>query len=312
MAGQLHVIFGTGPLGKSVMRPLVARGERVRMVNRSGKADVPAEVEVCAGDAYQIDQVIRLTEGAAVVYQCAQPEYHEWAEKFPPLQAAILEGAAASGAKLVIGDNLYSYGDTNGVPMTENTPIRPNSRKGKVRAVMAQTALDAHRNGRLPVAIVKGSDFFGAHDHLSGDRFFYPAIAGKQASTFGSLDQPHTFTYIDDFGLAMATVGAHDDAYGQVWHAPSDAPVTQRELIRLVFEAAGSPPKMTVMGRMMLRIGGLFIKPAREVIEMLYQFEKPFIMDSSKFTKRFGIEATPLRQAVAESVAWFRAHPKTK
>lgn len=312
MAGQLHVIFGTGPLGKSVMRPLVAQGERVRMVNRSGKADVPAGVEVCADDAYNVEAVKRLTEGAAVVYQCAQPEYHTWAEKFPPLQAAILEGTAANGAKLVLGDNLYSYGDTNGVPMTEETPWKPVSRKGTVRAAMARAGLDAHNSGRLHVAIVRGSDFFGSHDHLTGDRYFYPAIAGKQVSGFGSLELPHTVTYIDDFGLAMATVGAHDDAFGQVWHAPSAPAVTQEQFIRMVFEAAGSPAKVGVISRLMMRMAGLFIRPAREVIEMMYQFEKPFIMDSSKFTKRFGIEATPLRQAVAESVAWFRAHPKVK
>jgi nucleoside-diphosphate-sugar epimerase len=316
MSGQKHVIFGTGPLGKSVMRALVARGESVRMVNRSGKvafaSDMPAGVEIAAGDAYNVESVRGHTADAAVVYQCAQPEYHQWAAKFPPLQAAILEGTAQNGAKLVIGDNLYSYGDPNGQPLTENTPWKAHTRKGAVRAAMARAALDAHKSGKLPVALVRASEFFGPHDTLSGGQYFYPILAGKKVSGFGDLDQPHTFTYISDYGAALATVGAHDDAYGQVWHAPGLRPLTQRDLLTLIAAEAGTQPAFGVIGMTMMRIGGLFVPAARETVEMMYQMTKPFIMDSSKFTTRFGIAATPIQAAIRESVAWFRAHPQEK
>jgi nucleoside-diphosphate-sugar epimerase len=313
MSGQLHVIFGTGPLGKSVMRALVKRGESVRMVNRSGKApfpaDIPAGVEVCAGDAYDIETVKRLTAGAAVVYQCAQPEYHQWAEKFPPLQAAIVAGTAASGAKLAIADNLYAYGDPNGQPLSEETPWQPHTRKGSVRAAMARAALDAHKAGRLPVVIVRASDFFGPADMVSGRQYILPILAGRKVSGFADLDQPHTFTYISDYGAALAMVGAHDDAYGQVWHTPSERPLTQRDLLTLIAAEAKTSPAFGTITPTMMRMAGLFVPAAREMIEMMYEFQKPFIMDSSRFTQRFGIRATPIREAIRETVAWFRANP---
>ena len=147
---DLQVIFGTGPLAQATMRALLKRGKTVRMVNRSGKrpADVTASVEIVGGDAYSADFTRSVTKDATVAYQCAQPEYHEWVTKFPPLQAAILEGVAANGAKLIVGENLYMYGDTNGQPICEEMPYAAKTRKGKVRAEMAN-ALLAHDLPRL-------------------------------------------------------------------------------------------------------------------------------------------------------------------
>ncbi|MBZ0289128.1 MAG: NAD(P)H-binding protein, partial [Anaerolineae bacterium] len=160
---QFDVIFGTGPLARSVMRALLKRGRPVKMVNRSGSrpADVPAEVEIVAGDAFRADFTRAVTQGATAVFQCAQPAYTQWATHFPALQAAILEGTAANAARLVVGENLYMYGDTGGAPLHEDLPYAAHTRKGKVRAAMANALLDAHRAGRARVVIARGADFYG-------------------------------------------------------------------------------------------------------------------------------------------------------
>ena len=306
---DLQVIFGTGPLGLAVMRELVRQGKPVRMVNGRGKADLPAGVELVASDATIPENTRRVTQGAAVVYQCAQPPYQEWAEKFPALQASILEGAAANGAKLVIGDNLYLYGEVDG-PIHEGLPYNAKTRKGKTRQQIAEAALAAHRDGRLRVTIGRGSDFFGPQvlDSTLGERVFAPALQGKTASAVGSLDLPHTYTYIDDFGKALVRLGEREEALGRAWHVPNAETLTQRQLISMIFEETGAPPRMSGMGKTMLRLGGLFIPQARETIEMLYEFERPFIVDDSQYRRTFGDQATPLRQAIQATVAWYRRH----
>ena len=313
---NLHVVFGTGPLGRSVVNELVRRGQAVRVVSRSGQmAEAPQGVELAAGDLYNPSVVRELTHGATVAYQCAQPHYHEWPVKFPPLQAAIIEGLAGSGTKLVIGENTYMYGDPGGRPLTENLPYVAHTRKGKVRAAMSEAALAAHQAGKVQVALGRGSDFFGpwALGSSHGDRVFYPALAGKSASFGGKLDLPHTATYIEDFGRALVILGERDEALGQAWHVPNDRPqITQRQFAELVFAETGHPVKASGMGKTMLRIGGLFIPEARESIEMLYEFEKPFVVDSSQFERTFGVRATPLAEAIKATVAWYRAHPKRK
>ncbi|MCK6578844.1 MAG: NAD-dependent epimerase/dehydratase family protein [Anaerolineae bacterium] len=313
---ELHVIFGTGPTGAAAMRALVEQGKAVRMINRSGKPStatgsaLPPNVEICAGDAYSAASVRSLTAGAAAVYQCAQPEYHEWAEKFPPLQAAVLEGTAANDAKLVLMENLYMVGDTGGAPIHEGLPHNAHTRKGRVRAAMAEQAMAAHRAGKLRVTSARASDFYGPAYMVTADQIFYAALAGKRAQGMGNLDVPHSFTYTEDVGRALAILGTHDAADGRAWHVPTAPAMTQRELLSKVFALAGTTPKIGAVGRGMMRLAGLFVPAAREMVEMMYEFEQSFILDSSAFTRTFGMTATPLEVGLRATLDWFRAHPK--
>jgi nucleoside-diphosphate-sugar epimerase len=313
---NLHVVFGAGPLGRSVVNELVRQGKTVRVVSRSGKmAEAPQGVELRSGDLYNAGVVRELAQGAAVAYQCAQPHYWEWPQKFPPLQAAIIEGLAGSGTKLVIGENTYMYGDTGGRPLTEDLPYAATTRKGRVRAAMSEAALAAHKAGKVQVAMGRGSDFFGPWvlDSGFGDRVFYPALAGKGASFGGKLDLPHTATFIDDFGKALVILGEREEALGRAWHVPNARPqITQRQFAELVFAETGHPVKASGMGKTMMRIGGIFVPGARETVEMMYEFDKPFVVDSSQFERAFGVKATPIAEAVKATVAWYRAHPQAK
>jgi nucleoside-diphosphate-sugar epimerase len=312
-SSELHVIFGAGPVGRAVMGELVKQGKRVRIVNQSGKlADAPAGVEVVAGDAAQAETTRKLCQGAAVVYNCTNPPYTQWPELFPPLQAGVLAGAASAGAKLVVMENLYMYGPTGGKPMTEDLPYKPTPRKGLTRAKMAEALMAAHKSGEVRVAIGRAADFFGpgALNSAVGDRLFYAALAGKAAQVIGKLDMPHTYTYVPDIGKALVILGEHDTALGQAWHIPSPPTGTTRAFFTQVYQAAGHPPKFQVMPKLMLKGLALFMPVLRELDEMLYEFEEPFIMDHSKFERAFGLKATPLDESIRTTVAWFRANPR--
>ena len=312
---ELNVIFGTGPLEQATLRALLKRGKLIKMVNRSGKrpAIVPGEVEILGGNAYNPDFTRSATQAAAVVYQCAQPAYQQWVKQFPSLQAAILEGAAANGAKLIVAENLYMYGDTHGQFIHQGLPFAAQTRKGKVRGEMAQNLLEAHRSGKVRVAMARGSDFYGPGVLSSslGERTIIPLLHGKAAEVTGALDQPHTYTYISDFGEALAILGERDEALGQAWHVPNPPTLTQRELVRLFFQEAGLEPKFSRMGKTKLMLGGLFIPAARETVEMLYEFEQPFRVDASQFIQTFGDIASPHATAVKETVAWYRIFLQT-
>jgi len=306
MSDELHVIFGSGPLGKWTARELVALGKRVRMVNRSGQAErLPQGVELVAGDAYDVAQNIALTKGAASVYQCAQPHYYEWVEKFPALQTAILDAAAANAARLVVGDNLYMYGHFNG-SLREDSPVAPNTRKGKVRAEMAQRVLDAHAAGRIQAAIGRASDFFGPDDRALTAYAILPALQGKAVNLLGRTDLPHTFTYIADFGRLLATLGTRAEALGQVWFAPSNAPLTQAEFVGLIEKELGRPVKRMVAGAAMLRLLGLFNREMAESVEMMYLWTDAYVVETGKAQQAFGLNATPLQDAVRDTLAWGR------
>ncbi len=311
MANQeLHVIFGAGPVGQAVARELTKRGKTVKMINRSGKkpAGAPDSVTIVAGDVFDVNVAKDLAKGATHVYQCTNPPYDKWPEQFPRLQANTLEAAASAGAKYIVTDNLYMYGDTNGQPLREDLPYAAHTRKGKVRAEMAESVMAAHRSGKVRVAVARASDYYGpqATNSASGDRMFGFAVQGKAASVPGNLDMPHTYTYVPDFAQALVILGERDEALGQVWHVSNAETLTTRQFVTLIYEELQQSPKMSGMGKLMLRIGGIFIPMARETIEMLYEFEEPFVVDSSKFTKTFGVQGTPLREAIKTTVAWYK------
>jgi len=308
---RLHAVFGTGALGLAVARHLARRGEQVRVVNRSGRADVPEGVDVLAANVGEPGEAKLACDGASVVYHCANPPYAKWSELHPPLMDAIIEGAASAGAKLIFGDNLYAYGPVDG-PLTEDLPQAAPGPNGRTRARIAGELMRAHRDGRVRAAIGRGSDFFGPYARQStvGDQVFARALAGKAARVLGDPDLPHSVTYVEDFARALVTLGEREEALGRIWHVPNDQPVTLRRFVEVVFEEIGRPARLQTAPDWGLALAGLFNPTIRAVKEQLYQVRRPWVVDSAEFERTFGWSATPLPEAVAATVAWFREYSR--
>jgi nucleoside-diphosphate-sugar epimerase len=308
---DLHVVFGTGPAGTRTAAALVEAGCRVRAVNRTGKRGefMPDDVEVVAVvDASDAQQSVKAAEGASVVYQCLNPPYHQWPELFPGLQRGVVAAARAAGARYVSLENLYALGRVTG-PMTEQTPLRPCSRKGEVRAAMAEELLALSERGELEVATGRAADYYGpgVTDSAMGSMAFEPLLAGKKVSLVGSAHVLHSYAYIEDVGRALAALGTHDSAFGRVWNLPHAPALTGRESLAPAFAAAGKPEKVGAIGPLTMRIGALFMPVAKESLEMLYEFTEPFVVDSSAIEREFGLGATPMVEGMARTVEWYRS-----
>ena len=306
----LHVVVGTGPLGIAVVDELRSRdGDPVdvRVVNRSGVADVHADVEVAAADVTDHDAARRACAGASVVYNCTNAPYTDWPAAFPPIWEGVLAGAMAADADLVCADNLYCYGAVDG-PITEDLPWDAETRKGKVRAEMARRVLAAHEAGEVRATLARAADFYGprVRESTVGERVFGNLIDGKKAEVVGDPDQPHTYTSVEDFARALVLLGGDDRAWGEVWHVPSAATLTTREFVELVAEEVGVEPRMRVAPGWFVRLAGVVSPTMRELDEMRYEFEEPFVVSSEKFDATFDLDPTPHKEAIAETVAWYR------
>jgi nucleoside-diphosphate-sugar epimerase len=307
-----YVILGTGQLGLAIMDELIAEGQPAKLVNRSGVVheSLPETVTVIAADANDPDQVSDVCAGAETVFFCAQPPYNKWPELFPPLAGAVIEGVSRTGAKLVFGSNVYLYGPTHGQPLHEGLPYAAQTRKGRARAQVANMLLDAHRQGKIEVVIGRASDFYGPRvvDSMAGEMLFADALAGKTVNLAGDIDQPHTLTYIRDFARALITLSGQDQAYGQAWHVPSAETITTRQFVELVENEIGRPVQVRTAGKTMMRVIGLFNPEVREIVELMYEFEEPFIIDHSRFVSAFGNGVTPHAAAIKETVSWYQEH----
>ncbi|WP_438030678.1 NAD-dependent epimerase/dehydratase family protein [Sorangium sp. So ce233] len=306
-SSRLHVVLGAGQIGPRVADLLLARGHRVRLVQRTRRApERPGLTSVC-GDITDLAFAEEATRGASVVYDCMNPPYHLWAEQLLPIARGAVHGAGKAGARLVALDCLYMYGVPDG-PMREDSPRRPCSRKGALRVELEEMRLAAQRRGDVRVAVGRASDFFGAAVPLSawGDRFYARALAGKAVECMGDPDMPHSYTYVEDVARGLVTLGEREEAMGHIWHLPTAPAESTRALARRLGRALGVEVKVARLPRFVLRAAGLFSTFLREAAEMAYQWDVPYVIDDSRFRQAFGWSATPIDRQVAEIAAWAR------
>lgn len=310
MSKELHVILGTGPVGCWIGRTLREQNFIVRAVNRSGKRPdlMPADVEVIAADVSNAQRAIDAAKGARVVYQALNPPYDKWHQVFPGLQDGALAAARAAGARYVSIENLYMYDSSK--PMSEDSPIAPRSKKGELRARMAEQVMAAHRRGEIQATILRSSDYYGPGvlGSALGEMVFGNLVTGKKAQVGGSADMPHSFAYIEDVGRAAVMLGTREEALGKVWITPHAPARTQREMIEIACRQLAIKPQITVVSPLMMRIAGLFIPAARASVEMMYEFTEPFAVDSNRIQQTFDLEPTPVDIGIERTLSWYKKH----
>jgi nucleoside-diphosphate-sugar epimerase len=306
---RLHVVVGAGAVGAGVALRLAGAGHDVRIVTRSGSGPQHPRIERIAADASDAGRLSELARGAHALFNCANPSYSTWATAWPPIQAAMIAAAEASEARLVTMGNLYVYG-RDASPMAATDPLDPPSKKGAIRAAMWEQAMEAHQAGRIRTTEVRASDFFGPglgeNGHL-GDRFVPRLLAAKSASIVGRPDQTHSWSYIGDVCDTLAAFGNDDRSLGRAWHVPTASPATATEMANAICDgAAVERQKVRQIPGIALRLAGLFSADIRELREMRYQFDRPFVIDAAETTEVFGLRATRLDDQVAATIASYR------
>jgi nucleoside-diphosphate-sugar epimerase len=307
-ASDLHVVLGaTGGVGQSLVGALVAQGAQVRAVNRSGRALVPASVEVMAADLTNRERTRAACQGATVVYHCAGVPYDQWATFLPVILDNVITAVSAIGATLVYTDNCYMYAPTS-QPLTEESLQAPVTRKGKLRKQLAETVLAADAQGQIRATIGRAPDVYGPGVRTSavGEQFFTALLAGKRVPWLGKLDVPHALSFAEDFARGLIVLGTREEALGQVWHIPTAQALTGRQYIALASEAAGVQARALVVSALLLRVLGLTNAVLRESVELLYEFNEPYLIDGSKYVRAFGGIPTPHQEAMRRTVAWYR------
>ena len=297
---ELHTVLGaTGGAGRSIAEELIRQDHRVRTVNRTGTR-LPGAEDALAADIETADGAMTAVAGSDVVYLAAQPPYDKWEGRFPAMLRNVLDAVERHGVKLVMVDNLYMYGPGSS-PMTEESPMRADDKKGKVRVEMVQI-LDAAIERGVRVTSGRASDYFGPDSGNSTVTALAiePALEGKAPKWMGRTDVAHSLAYLPDVARAYVTLGTDERADGHHWVLPHIATVSGAEFLDAVTAAAGLPASKGRISKPMLMMAAPFHAISRESLAIYYQWDQPFVADSSRFESTFGpFERTPLSQAVA-------------
>jgi len=313
MKKELHVVFGAGQVGLMLAEILLTAGKRVRMVKRN-RGEVPAGSELMLGDATDVIFCRKACADATVVYHCINPEYSSkaWEIMLQPIMDNLITAAGSIGARLVVLDNLYMLGRTGGKPMNEDTPSNPCSKKGEIRARVAERLFEAHRQGTVHAVCGRAADFYGPRGTLTlfGDYFWKPVLSGKAAMTPANLDVVHTYHYIPDVARGLATLGCADNNIisGQpIWMLPCQPAVTTREMCKRFESYLGQAVQMKTMPGWLLKPLGIFIPIMRELGEMTYQWDEPFVVDDSRFRANFDVRPLAVDEAARATIEWAKA-----
>ncbi|MHA6668338.1 NAD-dependent epimerase/dehydratase family protein [Homoserinimonas sp. A447] len=295
-----HVILGgNGVVGAETITALRAQGEEVASVGRAPNPN--SEVTSILADLRDPDATRRAVEGAEVAYLTVGLPYRTrvWRRDWPTIMRNAIAAAIQHTTHLVYFDNVYAYGRVDG-PMTEETPIRPSSAKGQLRAELLRM-LDAGRERGLEFTIGRSADFYGpgastsSFNTMALDR----VAAGQEPTWLIDSDQPHSMTYTRDIGPALAKLGTDERARGRVWHLPTAPARTGEEYLAM---ASGRALRHRVMSLATMRFGALFVPIARESLELSYQNSSPYVFDSSRYEATFGVSPTPYPEAITQTL----------
>ncbi len=303
----MHTILGAGgAIGSALVTLLCNAGHKVRLVGRNPEK-APGVNQVISADLLDLDKTIAAVSGSSVVYLLVGLPYKTavWSEQWPVVMHNAIEACKRAQAKLIFFDNVYMYGKVNG-PMNEETPFNPCSKKGEIRAQIATTLLQETKAGNLNALIARSADFYGPHVRTSVFNILvFDKFAQKKSAAWLLNDAvPHSFTFTPDAARSLLVLAESETAWNQTWHVPTAAhPPTGKEYIRMVAKEFGVEPNYKILGRLMIKIAGLFIADIRESYEMLYQNDTAYVFDSGKFSKAFNVEPTPYTRGIEFTAA---------
>lgn len=299
-----HVVVGAGAVGTAVARRLAGDGAAVALLSRSGIGPELPGVQRGAVDARDGDALTAAARGAQVLHLCVNPpRYDLWRELWPPLTAGFLAAAEATGAVLAMVGNLYPYGPVDG-PILEGMPDRAPGPKATLRTILTAEALARHRAGRIRTVEVRASDFVGSSGDSHLDRVLPRALSGRPVRMIGAVDQPHSWTAVDDVARALVAAAGSEAAWGRVWHVPTNPPRSQRDAVHDHCRAAGvAPVPVRPVPHLALRAAGLVRRDLAELEETRYQFVRPYVLDSSASEAELGLRPTPWEEICRANVA---------
>lgn len=302
----MQTILGSGgAIGVELAKALKEYTKEIRLVSRNPEKVNDTDVLMKA-DLTVKEEVDKAVSGSSVVYLTAGFPYDVkvWKHVWPVVMQNVIDACKAHNARLVFFDNIYMYDPNFLASMTEETPVNPSSKKGKIRAEIAKKLMDEVASGKLTALIARSADFYGPsikNTSVLNETVIKNLAAGKKANWLGKLDKVHSFTYTPDAGKATALLGNTPDAFNQVWHLPTASdPPTALEWIEMIAAGLGVKPRVTAVPGFIVRILGLFIPLMKELAEMMYQYDRDYVFSSDKFEKRFGFRPTPYKEGIRE------------
>jgi nucleoside-diphosphate-sugar epimerase len=304
----MQTILGSGgSIGTDLAKVLTQYTSEIRLVSRNPMKVNDTDI-LHSADLSDASNINKAIEGSEICYVTLGFDYNlkVWREKWLHFMTNVVEACIQHQTKLVFFDNIYAIGGDNVKHITENSPISPSSKKGEIRADVDQLILEQVKKGNLLAIIARAPDFFGPvkkENSIVLNLVYDNLVKGKTAQWFCNADVVHTMGYTPDLASGTAILGNTEEAFNQVWNLPVDMnALTGREWVRLFANSMKTPDKVKVLPLWTMKLLGVFVPIMKELSEMMYQFDRPYNFDCSKFINKFNYEPKTNSEAVRETI----------
>lgn len=303
------VLGASGGMGYALVHELVNRGIETRAFarnqNKLNSLFKDVSVDIVTGNAYDADDLKRVCSDVDVIFHTISVPYPEWQMGHPTLMKNVLAAARNGGAKVIVIDNIYAYGRSNGQKVSEDANKNPHTKKGKIRLSIDQMAKDAHLNG-VPTMTLHFPDFYGpnAENTILNETLKSVAI-NKKAIFVGPKHIKREFIFTPDGAKAAVELALNEKAYGQNWNIPADDVITGNEIIEILQQLTGYNKKVSTVTKKMVKMLGIFSADMKEIAEMMYLTEEPVVLSGIKYEQQIGpIPKTSYRDGLSKTIEY--------
>jgi len=304
----LHVVLGAnGVIGQGILAELNSRGIPCKGSGRSqGKDWIRADLTDAASTKAAL-------KSATHCYLTVGLEYKAdvWRRDWPKIMRNVIDAATVNNCRVAFFDNIYMYGPPPlQVPITEDHPQHPSSRKGAVRKEIADMLLHAHRDNKLKALIGRAPDFYGpgATNSPVYVLILSKLLEGKKPQWIGNPNLKHSLIHVSDAAKGIVQLALDESAYGEVWHLPTSSPaLSVAEIHYLMAELSNSKSKLFAIPKPLLMLMKPFVPLLGEVGEVAYQYYSEYTFSSAKFQATYpDFPITPYVEGIKDMVHFFR------
>lgn len=286
------VLGATGGMGYHLVNELATKEnvEVVAFARNEEKmkrlfASLGSNVYMMAGDALDQSSIIRACEGAEWIFHAINIPYPEWERNLPLIMQNVIAAAKKEKAKLVVVDNIYAYGRSNGKKISESEQKNPHTKKGKIRLHLAEMV---EKSG-TDYLIAHFPDFYGPNGEKTLLNYtFQKVIQNKPSQFIGDLNIPREYIFLPDGAKALVKLALREDTYCEHWNIPGSGTIKGNEIIAILRAKLQYTKKVRTVTKTMISFLGFFSPMMKEMVEMMYLTEEPVVLSGEKFESRIG------------------------
>ena len=293
-------------IGRALVRRLLARGDRVTILHRGEGTPFGSQVEELRCDRNDTETMARAVSSQP--FDLVFDNVYDWQRGTTAEQVEAAAKACRHTVKrYVFTSSVAVYGD--GLDHDEDDPLAPPDHPETYVSNKAETErmlLSLHRESGFPATTLRPPYIYGPENPFYREAFFWDRLlAARPILLPGDGERRMQFVLADDLAGAALLAAETEAAVGRAYNIAHERPITQRQLVEALAQAAGKTAQLVPVQReRLIELGGQVFEPP---FYFGQYFDMPAITQrTGRAQRELGFQPTPFDEALAATFRWYQ------